>query len=137
MNDNQALMTCEVEDIKKAHGVSPIELMEKIGLFEVPGHPGGTGYHPFPDHPHGLRRRRHQGSHRKGGGPGLRRVRPCGDGHCSRHHGGLAAAGAERGLCVGPGNFRAGDQLPLRAGSGNAGGHHGGQRSGREKRDPV
>lgn len=26
----------EVEDIKKAHGVSPIELMEKIGLFEVP-----------------------------------------------------------------------------------------------------
>ena len=38
------------------------------------------------------------------------------------------AAGADFGLCSGAGYFRAGHQLPVRAGTGHAGSHHGGQR---------
>ena len=49
----------------------------------------------------------------------------------------LAHRGAVRELCAGPGHLRAGDLLPLRAGTGDAGGHHGGQRPRREERHPV
>ena len=49
----------------------------------------------------------------------------------------VAAAGHGRWLCAGARHFGAGDQLPLRAGSGHAGSHHGGQRPGREERHSV
>lgn len=59
---------------------------------------------------------------------GLRGVCPGGHGHCRRHRGPVAASGAVRGLCPGPGHSRTGDQLSLRPGSGHPRGHYGGQR---------
>ena len=90
-----------------------------------------------PDHPDGQRCRRHQGPHCKDCRHGVRFLRACGHYHRGGHHHRVAAAGPGAGLCAGPRHLRAGHQLPLCAGAGNAGGHHGGQRSGCKERHPV
>ena len=61
----------------------------------------------------------------------------CGHLHFGADHPCLAAAGPGVRLRAGPGHLGAGHQLPLRAGSGNTCGHHGGQRSGGQERHPV
>ena len=61
----------------------------------------------------------------------------CGHQHCSGHHPCLAAAGAGCRLRAGAGHLGAGHQLPLCAGSGNAGSYYGGQRPWCEERHPI
>jgi Cu2+-exporting ATPase len=60
-----------------------------------------------------------------------------GYGHCGGDHAGVAFCGTDLCLRAGQGHIGAGYQLPLRAGAGHTGGHHGGQRNGRQKRHPV
>lgn len=62
------------------------------------------------------------------GGSGLCCVCSRSYGDSPGHRGGLAASGGDGGLCLGPGHQRAGDQLPLCPGAGDASGHYGGQR---------
>ena len=86
---------------------------------------------------HGQRCRRHQSPHCKDRRYRIRLFRACGHQHCGGHHPCLAAAGAGCGLRAGAGHLGAGHQLPLCAGSGNAGGYYGGQRPWCEERHPV
>ena len=86
------------------------------------------------DHPHGQRRRRDEGADRQGRRPRFRRIRAGGHGDSCRDRGGLAADRSERGLRAGKRHFRAGHQLPMRVGLGDACGDYGRKRRRREKR---
>ena len=79
----------------------------------------------------------YQGTHCKDRRYRIRLFRACGHQHCSGHHPCLAAAGAGRRLRAGAGHLGAGHQLPLCAGSGNAGSYYGGQRPWCEERHPI
>ena len=125
---NESALTGESIPVDKAAG-------DKVSAATT--NPRGRGHNPCPDHPDGQRCRRHQGSHCKNRRYGVRFLRACGHYHCGGHHHRVAAAGPGAGLCAGPRHLRAGHQLPLCAGSGNAGGHHGGQRAGCKERHPV
>ena len=134
----RAALTGESIPVDKAAGDKVIAAtINQSGFLRCRGHPCGRGHHPVPDHQDGQRCRCHQGPHCKDRRHGVRCVRACGHYHCSDHHRRVAAAGPERGLCTGPRHLRAGHQLSLCAGSGNARCHHGRQRHGCQKRHPV
>ena len=95
------------------------------------------GHHPFPDYPDGQRRGGHQGPHREDRGPGVRCVRPGSHRYCHRDPDRVAAGRGDHRLRPGAGHLRAGYQLPLRSGPGDACGDHGRKRHGREERHHV
>ena len=76
----------------------------------------------------------YKSAHRQGGGPGIRRIRPGGDRDRPCDHRGMADRRPDGGIRAGQRNFRAGDQLPLRPGTCDSGGHHGRQRDGGKER---
>ena len=79
---NESALTGESIPVDKGAG-DPVSAAtpEPVWLSHLPGHPGGGGHHPLPDHPDGQRRGGHQGPHRQGGRQGLRHLRPRGDLH--------------------------------------------------------
>ena len=105
-----------------------------VGLYQVSCRKGRRGHCPFTDNQNGKRCRCHKSAYRKGCGQGLGNFRSCGYFHCSSNYSGLAAGGSDSRLCTGKGYFRAGNQLPLCAGSGNSRCYHGGQWNGRKER---
>ena len=95
------------------------------------------GYDPFPDHSDGQRRGSHQSAYCQGGRPGIRRFRAGGNRHSGGNHPGMAGCGTEYRICTGKRNLGTGNQLPLRAGPGDACSDHGRKWNGSEERDHV
>ena len=74
---------------------------------------------------------------RQGGRPGIRRFRAGGNRHSGGNHPGMAGCGTEYRICTGKRNLGTGNQLPLRAGPGDACSDHGRKWNGSEERDHV
>ena len=132
---DESALTGESVPVDKTVG-DPVSAATVTVVTRLP-RPGGGGHHSVPNHSNGQRRCRHQGAHCQDRRSGVRRVCAGGDGHRPGDHRGVAAYRSELWLCAGPGNFRAGDQLSLRIGTGHAGSHYGGQRAGCQKRHSL
>ena len=135
---NESALTGESIPVDKAEGdtVSAATLNQS-GFIKCQATRVGEGHHPQPDHPDGLRRRRHQGAHRQGRGQGLRHLRAHRHHHRRHHHRRVAAHRPELRLFAGPRHLRAGHQLPLRARPRDSRRHHGRQRHGRQERHTL
>ena len=134
---NESALTGESIPVDKAEGDKVSAATTNQSGFLRCEAPAWARTPRWPDHQDGQRRRRHQGSHRQDRRHRVRLLRARRHLHRRGHHDRLAAAGPGVRLCTGPRHLGAGHQLPLCAGSGHAGRHHGRQRPRRQKRHPV
>ncbi len=135
---NESALTGESIPVDKAAGDSvSAATINQSGFLRCETTRRRRGHHPFPDHPHGQRRRRNQSTYRKNRRQGIRHFCSGSYRHRHCHHRSMAFGGTDRWLRPGSWHLCSGHQLPLRIGSGYTGSDHGGQRRRRKTRHPV
>ena len=130
--------TIDIDLVQKGDIPGLLRDDQPVRIPPLSGDQGRRRHQPVPGHSDGQRRGVHQGTHCQNSGYHLGRLCPGGHRYSGPRHADLALhCESARRNSAGQRHLRPGSQLPLCTGACDARGHHGGQRNGRQERDPL